>query len=193
MKKDKKPENVIFYSNYKQMIYNATPQQVKAIMVAFCEYAFDEKEPVVSPEIALAWQLIKGNIDRDRELYIARCEQNRENALKNKGDKNKQDNEQKTNGTEKKPKRQRELYTDVSSKMYHIGVTKLCADYPKQNEKNLPTQAEIEELYRKLNCDFDKLKELISYCNYYNWGDKIDVLLKEYEMFLKDRPVIYVD
>ncbi len=64
------------------MIYNATPEQVKEIMVAFCQYAFDDKEPKVSGGISLVWGVLKGNIDRDRAQYIARCEQNRENALK---------------------------------------------------------------------------------------------------------------
>jgi len=45
MKEIKKPENTIFYSNYKDMIYNATPEQVKEIMTAICQYAFDEEEP----------------------------------------------------------------------------------------------------------------------------------------------------
>ena len=42
MKEIKKPENTIFYSNYKDMIYNGTSEQVKEIMVAFCQYAFDD-------------------------------------------------------------------------------------------------------------------------------------------------------
>ena len=65
MKEIKKPENTIFYSNYKDMIYNATPEEVKEIMTAFCKYAFDEEEPEVSGQIKLLWGIIKGNIDRD--------------------------------------------------------------------------------------------------------------------------------
>ena len=80
MRKNKKPENTIFYSNYKDMIYSATPEQVKEIMVAYCQYAFDDIEPQVSGQINLLWGVIKGNIDRDRAQYIARCEQNSENA-----------------------------------------------------------------------------------------------------------------
>ena len=82
MKEIKKPENTIFYSNYKDMIYNATPEEVKEIMTAFCMYAFDDEEPQVSGQIKLLWGIIKGNIDRDRAQYLARCEQNRENAKK---------------------------------------------------------------------------------------------------------------
>ena len=72
------------------MIYNATPEQVKEIMTAFCQYAFDEEEPEVSGQIKLLWGIIKGNIDRDRSQYIARCEQNRENALKRYEEKTKE-------------------------------------------------------------------------------------------------------
>lgn len=82
MRETKKPENTIFYSNYKDMIYNATPEEVKEIMTAFCLYAFDDEEPQVSGQIKLLWGIIKGNIDRDRAQYLSRCEQNRENAKK---------------------------------------------------------------------------------------------------------------
>ena len=82
MKEIKKPENTIFYSNYKDMIYNATAEEVKEIMTAFCKYAFDDEEPTLTGHMSLLWRIIKGNIDRDRVQYLARCEQNRENALK---------------------------------------------------------------------------------------------------------------
>ena len=51
-------------------------------MTAFCKYVFDDEEPQVSGQINLLWGIIKGNIDRDRAQYIARCEQNKENANK---------------------------------------------------------------------------------------------------------------
>ena len=85
MKKIKKPSTAIFYGNYKEMIYNATPEQVKEIMTAFCQYAFDDITPTVSSDISLAWGIMKGNIDDDFKQYNERCEKNRENALKRYG------------------------------------------------------------------------------------------------------------
>lgn len=85
MKKTDKPSNAIFYGNYKDVIYNASAQQVKELMTAFCQYAFDDITPEVSPDIALVWGVIKGNIDDDYRQYIARCEKNRDNANKRYG------------------------------------------------------------------------------------------------------------
>ena len=41
MKQIKKPDTAIFFGTYKEMIYNSTPEQCKAIMAAFCEYALN--------------------------------------------------------------------------------------------------------------------------------------------------------
>ncbi len=86
MKSKKKPNNAIFYGNYKELIYNGTPEQVKAIMTAFCQYAFDGLTPKVSPDISLAWEIMKGNIEVDFKKYGERCEQNSVNALKRYSD-----------------------------------------------------------------------------------------------------------
>ena len=40
MAKIKKPEQAIFYQNFKGAIYGGTPKQVKNLMTAFCQYAF---------------------------------------------------------------------------------------------------------------------------------------------------------
>ena len=41
MAKIKKPEQAIFYQNFKGAIYGGTPEQVKNLMTAFCQYTFD--------------------------------------------------------------------------------------------------------------------------------------------------------
>ena len=41
MAKAKKPEQAILYQNFKGAIYGGTPEQVKNLMTAFCQYAFD--------------------------------------------------------------------------------------------------------------------------------------------------------
>lgn len=43
----KKPAGALFYARYKDLMYLLPAEQVKELMVAFCEYAFDDKNPDV--------------------------------------------------------------------------------------------------------------------------------------------------
>ena len=142
MKEIKKPENTIFYSNYKDMIYNATPEQVKEIMVAFCQYAFEDKEPQVSGQINLLWGVLKGNIDRDRAQYIARCEQNRENA-------NKRHNET-------------VVYT-VNGHEYEL-------TYPKSNAKNIISEEDFAYTFEE--CGEDTPEQFMYLFDFVSIGNK---------------------
>ncbi len=142
MKKSKKePANAIFYGNYKEMIYNATPEQVKAIMVAFCEYAFDNKTPTIPPEIALVWGVIKGNIDDDRKQYIARCEQNRENALKRYG---------------------KESPEELCSVIYNSNGEEYEIIYPQENECNIVGLDRFIDLFGEIEEQGDRLDYYLS-------------------------------
>lgn len=119
MRKNKKPENTIFYSNYKDMVYSATPEELKEIMVAFCQYAFDNQEPQVSDHIKLLWRVMKGNIDRDRAQYIARCEQNSENARQKPNEK----------------------------VVYTLDDIKYEITYPKNNTENIISEDEFSDIF----------------------------------------------
>ena len=86
MAKTKKPEQAIFYQNFKGAIYGGTPEQVKNLMTAVCQYAFDGIEtPSVAPDIAMTFGMMKASVDADRKHYQEVCEQNRINALKKTG------------------------------------------------------------------------------------------------------------
>ena len=86
MAKTKKPEQAIFYQNFKGAIYGGTPEQVKNLMTAFCQYLFDGvEEPKVAPDIAMTFGMMKASVDADRKHYQEVCEQNRINALKKTG------------------------------------------------------------------------------------------------------------
>ena len=86
MAKSKKPEQAIFYQNFKGAIYGGTPEQVKNLMTAFCQYAFDGVDnPTVAPDIAMTFGMMKASVDADRKHYQEVCEQNRINALKKTG------------------------------------------------------------------------------------------------------------
>lgn len=83
MAKSKKPEQAIFYQNFKGAIYDGTPEQVKNLMTAFCQYAFDGVDnPTVAPDIAMTFGMMKASVDANRKHYQDVCEQNRINALK---------------------------------------------------------------------------------------------------------------
>lgn len=86
MAKSKKPKQVIFYQNFKGAIYGGTPEQVKNLMTAFCQYAFDGVDnPTVASDIAMTFGMMKASVDADRKHYQEVCEQNRINALKKTG------------------------------------------------------------------------------------------------------------
>ena len=78
----KKPAGALFYARYKDLMYLLPAEQVKELMVAFCEYAFDDKNPDVSQELIPVWALVKSGIDEDYKQYNDRCEQNKENIKK---------------------------------------------------------------------------------------------------------------
>lgn len=86
MAKKKKPEQAIFYQNFKGAIYGGTDSQVKRLMVAFCQYAFDNVlEPQIDDDIAMSFAIMRESIDADRKHYMDVCEQNRINGLKRTG------------------------------------------------------------------------------------------------------------
>ena len=86
MAKSKKPEQAIFYQNFKGAIYGGTPEQVKNLMTAFFFFFFDGVDnPTVAPDIAMTFGMMKASIDADRKHYQEVCEQNRINALKKTG------------------------------------------------------------------------------------------------------------
>lgn len=59
-----------------------TGDQVKDLMLALVYYHRDCIVPNFSdPLLSMAFKVISGNIDRDKADYLARCEQNRQNAL----------------------------------------------------------------------------------------------------------------
>ncbi len=158
MKKEKKPANAIFYGNYKDMIYNATPEEVKEIMVAFCEYAFDNKIPKLSPNISLAWGIIKGNIDDDRKQYMERCNKNRENAQKR--------------------------YSLTVT--YTVGEHEYELFFPKRNEGNIISEQEFVHLFGEFEDEPETLHqylaEFIELGNENDWEKPF----KEYESKIWD-------
>ena len=142
MKSKKKPNNAIFYGNYKELIYNGTPEQVKAIMTAFCQYAFDNITPTVPSDISLAWGIMKGNIDGDFKQYNERCEKNRENALKRY-----------SKGEEEK----------LNTITYTMDGHEFELIFPPENKSNVITEKAFKELFAETEDEPQKRFKYISY------------------------------
>lgn len=149
MKQIKKPSTAIFYGNYKEMIYNATPEQVKEIMTAFCQYAFDDITPTVSSDITLAWGIMKGNIDDDFKQYNERCEKNRENALKRYG-----------KGAD----------NDLKIVTYTIDGHEFELVFPPENKANIINEKAFKELFAETEDEPQKRIRYIS--DFVNTGNK---------------------
>jgi hypothetical protein len=73
-----------FYDDYADNYLEfMTGDQVKELMLALVDYHRDGIIPQFNdPLLAMAFKVISGNIDRDREKYLEMCEQNRQNALR---------------------------------------------------------------------------------------------------------------
>lgn len=153
MKTEKKPPNTIFYGSYKDMIYNASPEEVKAIMVAFCEYAFDHKNPTVPPNIALVWGIIKGNIDKDHLQYSEKCRKNSENAKKRY----------------------------LSTVSYTVGYNEYELVFPKRNKDNIISKNDFSQLFGEFEDDPETLHQhLTDFVEVAN-NDEWEKPYKEYE------------
>ncbi len=153
MKSEKKPPNTIFYGSYKDMIYNASPQEVKEIMVAFCEYAFDHKTPKVSPNISLVWGIIKGNIDKDHSQYSEKCRKNSENAKKR--------------------------YS--STVTYTIGDNEYELIFPKRNKDNVIGEKEFSTLFGEIEDDHERYHRHLTNFIAIGNDDEWEKPYKEYE------------
>ena len=71
-----------FYDDYAENYLEfMTGDQVKELMLALVDYHRDDIIPQFDdPLLAMAFRVISGNIDRDKEHYLQVCEQNRLNA-----------------------------------------------------------------------------------------------------------------
>lgn len=75
-----------FYDDYAENYLEfMTGDQVKELMLALVEYhRYGVLPHFENPLLAMAFKIISGNIDRDKEKYLEMCEQNRQNALQRK-------------------------------------------------------------------------------------------------------------
>ena len=70
------------FFRYRESFTRLTDEQVGRIIRAAIDYAADGKTPRLSPVEAIAFQFIRGDIDRAAQAYEERCEKNRQNVQK---------------------------------------------------------------------------------------------------------------
>lgn len=69
---------ICLYRDYLELFRQMTNAQRGKVILAVLEYAFGGEEPRLRGSDQLAFTLLRGQIDRDREKYTQRCQQNRE-------------------------------------------------------------------------------------------------------------------
>jgi len=69
---------ICLYRDYLELFRQMTNAQRGKVILAVLEYAFGGEEPRLRGADQLAFTLLRGQIDRDREKYTQRCQQNRE-------------------------------------------------------------------------------------------------------------------
>ena len=71
---------IYLYLDYLELFGGYTLEQRGALITAMLEYAATGVLPAFDGPERYVWPMLRGQIDRDREKYNARCKQNAENA-----------------------------------------------------------------------------------------------------------------
>ena len=71
---------IYLYLDYLELFEGYTLEQVGRLITAMLEYAVTGVIPEFDGPERYVWPMLRGQIDRDREKYNARCKQNAENA-----------------------------------------------------------------------------------------------------------------
>ena len=71
---------IYLYLDYLELFEGYTLEQVGHLISAMLEYAATGVIPEFDGPERYVWPMLRGQIDRDREKYNARCKQNAENA-----------------------------------------------------------------------------------------------------------------
>lgn len=71
---------IYLYLDYLELFGVYTMEQRGALITAMLEYAATGVIPEFTGPERYVWPMLRGQIDRDREKYNARCKQNAENA-----------------------------------------------------------------------------------------------------------------
>lgn len=82
----------LMYIDYEEQFNLLTDEQIGQLMRAIIKYEKTGNVPELKGMLKMAFSFIKTQLDRDREKYNKRCEQNRENAKKGGRPKKQEDN-----------------------------------------------------------------------------------------------------
>lgn len=82
----------LIYLDYEEQFNLLTDEEVGQLMRAIIKYEKTGIVPELEGMLKMAFSFIKTQLDRDREKYNKRCEQNKENAKKGGRPKKQKDN-----------------------------------------------------------------------------------------------------
>ena len=106
-----KPAFVCLYLDYRQTFAPFTDAERGRLVTAMLEFAQTGAVPEFTGNERFAWPMLQGQIQRDQQKYIDRCEKNRRNALKRS-----------------KPEEAGEGLTDVSAFAPSLRIPEDCGD-----------------------------------------------------------------
>ena len=82
----------LIYLDYEEQFNLLTDEEVGQLMRAIIKYEKTGNMPKLDGMLKMAFSFIKTQLDRDREKYNKKCEQNKENAKKGGRPKKQKDN-----------------------------------------------------------------------------------------------------
>lgn len=98
----------LIYLDYEEQFDLLTDEQIGQLMRAIIKYEKTQEVPKLDGMLKMAFSFIKTQLDRDREKYKEKCEQNKINGLKGGRPKKKQKDNLESEKTERFKKKQKQ-------------------------------------------------------------------------------------
>ena len=95
----------LFYYEYREILEDLSNEEIGILLRAILDYEIDSIEPNFTGLLKMAFKVIKGNLDRDREKYDKRCETSAQNGRLGGRPRKLEKPNSKPNSKPKKPKK----------------------------------------------------------------------------------------
>lgn len=135
----------LIYYEYKDILEDLTNEEVGILFRALFDYEIKEVEPQFIGLMKMAFRVIKGNLDRDKNKYDKRCETSAQNGRLGGRPKKPTENLKKPNSKPKKPKKaDNDNVTDTENDNDDDNVTDTDAETENGTSTNLSVAEENE-------------------------------------------------
>lgn len=170
---------MIVYYDVLEQLEDFNNEQIGQIFKAMIKYDKDGELPTFEGEMKVAFRFIKLSLDKNKEEYLLKCEQNRENVLKrwNKQDTNVYNRIQSNNSYTNATDNDNDNETDIDLK-----------EKKKNNKKKSvgftpPTLSEIQAYVDAKNYNVD-VEKFLDYYTTSNWKDRNGKQVKNWKLKL---------